>query len=265
VVDDGGDIEILPAQPEMIYVPVYQPDYVYDQSGYGLSFGASWAMGPWLNCDFDWLHNQLHYWHHHHPRPDNWWRLPASQRASLLAGQTAVWQPRAGRGAVIGAGNRGGNHAGGQAATTHGAGTSRPGNSESAFQPGNPARPGGAAGPAGARETGGLHLPDRPAPGLEPSAAGGYASHGGNTPAVRTVPNYSRPAAPSFTQSETTRPETRPVEPARIEPAHSAPTHTEPAHTEPAHVEPAHVEPPAAHAAPAAESGGNAHDSSSRR
>ena len=32
VINDGGDIEIVPADPQVIYVPVYQPDQVYYQS-----------------------------------------------------------------------------------------------------------------------------------------------------------------------------------------------------------------------------------------
>ena len=35
VVVDDGTIEILPANPQVIYVPVYQPDVVYFQRPYG--------------------------------------------------------------------------------------------------------------------------------------------------------------------------------------------------------------------------------------
>ena len=35
VINDGGDIEIVPADPQVIYVPVYQPDQVYYQTCYG--------------------------------------------------------------------------------------------------------------------------------------------------------------------------------------------------------------------------------------
>ena len=48
VVNDGGYIEIVPADPQVIYVPVYQPDQVYYQTGYGppfITFGIGFAIG----------------------------------------------------------------------------------------------------------------------------------------------------------------------------------------------------------------------------
>ena len=93
VVDDGGEIEILPADPQVIYVPVYSPDSVYFQSGFGLSFGLGFPIGGWLNCDFDWQHRHLFVWNHDHPRPANFWHERPDQRNVLLNRQTAVWQP----------------------------------------------------------------------------------------------------------------------------------------------------------------------------
>jgi hypothetical protein len=75
VVNDGGNIEIVPADPQVIYVPVYQPDVVYYQTGYGspfITFGIGFAIGGWLDCDFDWGHRDIIYWDHNHPRPSNW-------------------------------------------------------------------------------------------------------------------------------------------------------------------------------------------------
>ncbi len=50
-------IRIVPADPEIIYVPSYDPQVVYVQS-YApvplLSFGLGFAVGAWLNYDFDW-------------------------------------------------------------------------------------------------------------------------------------------------------------------------------------------------------------------
>jgi hypothetical protein len=63
VVDDGSDIEIWPAQPQVIYVPVYDPDVVYFGSG-GIAivtFGAACPIGAWLNLDFDWHHRRVFY------------------------------------------------------------------------------------------------------------------------------------------------------------------------------------------------------------
>ena len=37
VIADNGTIEIVPANPQVIYVPVYQPDVVYYQRAYGNS------------------------------------------------------------------------------------------------------------------------------------------------------------------------------------------------------------------------------------
>jgi hypothetical protein len=93
VVTDNGDIEILPADPQVIYVPVYQPAQVYYQSGYGtpfISFGIGFAIGSWLNCDFDWHNHNIIVWNHDHPRPNNWWHEPPRDRDF---GHTAVWRP----------------------------------------------------------------------------------------------------------------------------------------------------------------------------
>lgn len=111
VVMDDGDIEILPVDPDVIYVPVYQPDYVYYQSGYALTFGVGCVFGGWLNCDFDWHRHHLCYWDAGHPRPAHWWTQPPSQRATWLAQSGTVWQP-ANHGARDGtiAGDRGWNH-----------------------------------------------------------------------------------------------------------------------------------------------------------
>ena len=92
VVNDGGNIEIVPADPQVIYVPVYQPDVVYYQSGFGspfITFGMGFAIGGWLDCDFDWGHRNIIYWGHDHPRPSNWWHEPPHRRNY---NQTTVWR-----------------------------------------------------------------------------------------------------------------------------------------------------------------------------
>ena len=92
VLNDGGNIEIVPADPQVIYVPVYQPDVVYYQSGFGspfITFGMGFAIGGWLDCDFDWGHRNLIYWRHDHPRPSNWWHEPPRQRNY---NQTTIWR-----------------------------------------------------------------------------------------------------------------------------------------------------------------------------
>jgi len=52
VITDGSDIEIVPADPQVIYVPVYQPDQVYYDAAYGspfITFGIGWPIGLWLD------------------------------------------------------------------------------------------------------------------------------------------------------------------------------------------------------------------------
>ena len=92
VVNDGGNIEIVPADPQVIYVPVYQPDVVYYQTGYGspfITFGIGFVIGGWLDCDFDWGHRDIIYWGHDHPRPSNWWHEPPRQHNY---NQATVWR-----------------------------------------------------------------------------------------------------------------------------------------------------------------------------
>jgi hypothetical protein len=60
IVMDNGAIEIEPAQPDVIYVPGYDPNLVYFQGPPGyypgpyFYWGEPYAMGIWLTYDFDW-------------------------------------------------------------------------------------------------------------------------------------------------------------------------------------------------------------------
>jgi uncharacterized membrane protein YgcG len=93
VVADGGNIEIVPADPQVIYVPVYQPAQVYYDAAYGspfITFGIGWPMGAWLNYDCDWGNRNLIFWGRGYPRPSNWWHESSGQRNM---GHTAVWRP----------------------------------------------------------------------------------------------------------------------------------------------------------------------------
>ena len=97
VIADNGDIEILPANPEMIYVPVYQPDMVYFQRPFGspfISFGVGFSVGLWLNHDFDWHNHHLIVCGHNQPRPAGWWSRRPSERPRGELSRAAVWQPR---------------------------------------------------------------------------------------------------------------------------------------------------------------------------
>ncbi|MFZ2643233.1 MAG: DUF3300 domain-containing protein, partial [Verrucomicrobiia bacterium] len=102
VVADSGVIEILPASPEMIYVPVYQPDYVYARSGFFLSFGIGFSLGFWMNHDCDWHHRDVIVWGRDSYRPHDWWRRPprdrhmpaaVNNRVSHGGRNLSVWRP----------------------------------------------------------------------------------------------------------------------------------------------------------------------------
>jgi hypothetical protein len=55
---EGDDIRIIPAQPETIYVPEYDPSVVYDApEGYAgpyLTFGVGYPVGAWLGFECNW-------------------------------------------------------------------------------------------------------------------------------------------------------------------------------------------------------------------
>jgi len=70
IIDQGPYIQIVPMQPQYIYVPMYDPYAVYYRGGYGfgggfggnlVSFGAGFAIGAWLNDDFDWGRHRVYY------------------------------------------------------------------------------------------------------------------------------------------------------------------------------------------------------------
>ena len=58
-------IRIVPAKPEVIYVPVYDPAVVYVRPSYSpsfrssISFSVGYPVGYWLYSDFDWGYNSI--------------------------------------------------------------------------------------------------------------------------------------------------------------------------------------------------------------
>ena len=67
VVVEPSQVAIWPANPRVIYVPVYDPDVVYVRyaGSYGprpyVSFGFGYPMGPWFIYDTDWPRFRLVY------------------------------------------------------------------------------------------------------------------------------------------------------------------------------------------------------------
>lgn len=65
VVVEGDNIRILPAEPEVIYVPQYDPTAVYMADlypSYGfITFSAGFGIGAWLNRDCDWHRHRIYY------------------------------------------------------------------------------------------------------------------------------------------------------------------------------------------------------------
>src|SRR5262245_61392851 len=70
VVTEGEAIKIVPAEPQVIYVPQYNPEVVYVDNGpstgevvaaTAISFGAGLAIGAWLNNDYDYYGRGIYY------------------------------------------------------------------------------------------------------------------------------------------------------------------------------------------------------------
>lgn len=66
VIITGNYIEIIPAQPQYIYVPSYDPSVVYVDRWYSgepyfVTFGLGFVIGSWLIMDFDWPHHHVIY------------------------------------------------------------------------------------------------------------------------------------------------------------------------------------------------------------
>ena len=86
VLVEDGLISVIPAEPDILYVPDYDPDLVYAaQPGYHgsayVTFGLGYPTGLWLGYDLDWSHHRV--WEiEPSERADYWrnrgdWRRPA--------------------------------------------------------------------------------------------------------------------------------------------------------------------------------------------
>jgi hypothetical protein len=69
IVEQDGIYSIYPAQPQYIYVPVYQPSVIYFRRAYYdggwlggvFAFGTGFLIGVWLNHDCDWREHRVFY------------------------------------------------------------------------------------------------------------------------------------------------------------------------------------------------------------
>jgi uncharacterized membrane protein YgcG len=99
IVEDDGDIEIDPTDPNQMYVPSYDPETIYYQAGVYCTYPYSLPIGIWLGYDWNWHNHGLIFWGPGHPRPGNWWRETPGERHSYITGHPLpAW--RAGAGAV---------------------------------------------------------------------------------------------------------------------------------------------------------------------
>src|SRR5581483_3569088 len=83
VIGEDGLIEIEPVDPNLLYVPVYDPGIIFYQRPYGrrfITFGSPFRTGVWLRHDFDWRDHRLIAWDRDHPRPAGWWSERPSRR-----------------------------------------------------------------------------------------------------------------------------------------------------------------------------------------
>jgi len=101
IVEEGSTIAIVPADPEMIYVPNYDPAVVYVDSPYyansgpWITFGIGFPVGFWLGYDFDWQHHAIWYgdWRNWHN--DRGWGHPVfpGQHGYVAGANAHQWRP----------------------------------------------------------------------------------------------------------------------------------------------------------------------------
>jgi len=112
VIPDGDNFEIIPADPDVIYVPVYDPAVIYldgrrrigERWSPPINYGPGIRVGPWLRDDFDWHDRRVYEgdwgasrpWWHHDARDVHYFDnvRPGTYRSSDPKGAAAshVWQ-----------------------------------------------------------------------------------------------------------------------------------------------------------------------------
>jgi Protein of unknown function (DUF3300) len=78
VLVQDNSIVIQPAEPDVIYVPLYDPNLIYSTADLAtplLTFGAGLAVGSWLSYGWNWNNGYVGYWPGYY-RPGYGWRPP---------------------------------------------------------------------------------------------------------------------------------------------------------------------------------------------
>lgn len=110
VVVQQSTIKIIPANPQVVYVPQYDPLVVYVQPAPSsdtmvtasvVSFGLGMAVGSWLDADCDWTGYRVYYppYVPYYP-PPGYYPRPVGYRPYPVAYGTAVVGPYGGAAAV---------------------------------------------------------------------------------------------------------------------------------------------------------------------
>lgn len=61
VVVEREYVEIVPYRPDVIFVPVYEPEIVFFRPAAVITFGVAFPIGVWLIHDFDWHMHRVYY------------------------------------------------------------------------------------------------------------------------------------------------------------------------------------------------------------
>ena len=104
VVNDQNLVTIIPADPEVVYVPQYDPQLIFLQPApFGscwLSFGFCWRIGAWHRYDFDWRRSAVRIRERHSQfrQPVEviraWHPAPVAQHQSALNNRSMVAAPQ---------------------------------------------------------------------------------------------------------------------------------------------------------------------------
>ncbi len=247
VINEDGYIQIIPTNPAIVYVPIYNPQVVYAPPPYipgdpypqYVTYGPGVDVGDWLGYDIDWHDRAMYYGHWGRDRP--WWHEHDRDHSDFhryVDDRPGIYRPGLFR-------DRGGHPI--EAQASHWARDEHRPAPRPVDRPA-PSRP--------------IERPERGYPQRSPAPPDSRA------PTPRTpnnVPTYGRgtdvsrqsdrgrasrqnaapqPPQPAPHPAPTPKAQPRPApQPARVEPARAQPARVEPARVEPPRAQPAHPEP----------------------